>query len=161
VLASSNHEKVVGADGSLFNPDAADTSLEGPHSSRWIAGLKSTLNDLAAMGTRIVIAEQPPFFNMAGRDPVACIAANPTDFQACRGPRGDVVDAHARAEDHRAAAGIQATFVDPADWLCDAQTCPAVINRFVVYRDAYGHLTAPFALALAGKWAEALGFAGK
>ncbi len=162
VLASSNHEKVVGADGSVFPSDAADISLAGPHSSLWIAGLESTLNRLATRGTCIVIVEQPAFFNMAGRDPIACLAAHSNDFQtACRGPRADVVDAHARALDHRAATGVPATFVDPADWLCDANTCPAVVDRFVVYRDAYGHVTAPFALSLAGKWAEALGLAGK
>jgi hypothetical protein len=72
-----------------------------------------------------------------------------------------VIDAHARAVDHRAATGVQATFVDPADWLCDARTCPAVVDRFVVYRDFSGHLTAPFALSRAARWAEALGLGAK
>jgi hypothetical protein len=155
VLASSNREILVDADGSLID---RDTSLEGPHSFRWIAGLKDTLRRLASTGTRIVIVEQPPSFSRAGLDPVPCIAAHPTDFQqACRAPREIAIDAHARAVDHRAATGVTATFVDPADWLCDAQACPAVIDRFVVYRDFSGHLTAPFALSRAGTWAEALG----
>jgi hypothetical protein len=159
VLASSNREVVVSGDGSLIDPD---TSLDGPHSRRWIAGLQSTLKRLAATGARIVIIDQPPRFSSAGLDPVPCIATHPTDFQqACRAPRDGVIDAHARAVDHQAASSVQATFVDPADWMCDAQTCPAVIDRFVVYRDSSGHITAPFALSRADKWAEALGLAAK
>ena len=158
VLASSNREILVAADGSLID---RDTSLDGPHSQLWIPGLASTLQRLASTGTRIVIIDQPPEFKLAGLDPVPCIAAHPTDFQqACRAPRDHAVDAHARAVDHRAATGVRATFVDPADWLCDAQTCPAVVDRFVVYRDFSGHLTAPLALAHADRWAEALGLAG-
>ena len=158
VLASSNREILVAADGSLVD---RDTSVDGPHSQRWIAGLGGTLRRLASTGTRIVIISQPPEFKLADLDPVPCIAAHPTDFQqTCRASRDRAVDAHARAVDHRAATGVQATFVDPADWLCDTQTCPAVVDRFVVYRDFSGHLTAPFALASAAKWAAALGLAG-
>jgi peptidoglycan/LPS O-acetylase OafA/YrhL len=159
VLASSNREILVTADGSLVN---LDTSLDGPHSQRWISGLRSTLQRLASMGTRIVIVDQPPSFSKADLDPVPCIAAHPTDFQqACRAPRSSVIDAHARAVDRQAAAGVEATFVDPAEWLCDVQTCPAVVDRFVVYRDFSGHLTAPFALSRAARWAVALGLPGK
>jgi peptidoglycan/LPS O-acetylase OafA/YrhL len=158
VLASSNREILVAADGSLID---RDTSLDGPHSQRWIPGLASTLQRLASMGTRIVIIDQTPEFKLAGLDPVPCIAAHPTDFErACRAPRDRVIDMHARAVDHRAAIDVRATFVDPAEWLCDSETCPAVVDRFVVYRDFSGHVTAPLALAHAAKWAKALGLAG-
>lgn len=159
VLASSNREILVAADGSMVN---LDTSLDGPHSRRWVAGLESTLQRLSSTGTRILVADQPPSFSMAGLDPVPCIAAHPADFQqACRAPRDRVIDQHARAVDHQAATGVPATFVDPVDWLCDAETCPAVVDRFVVYRDFSGHLTAPFAMSRADDWAKALGLGVK
>jgi hypothetical protein len=71
-----------------------------------------------------------------------------------------VIVLHARALDHSAATGDQATFVDPVDWLCDAQACPSVVGRFVPYRDISGHLNAPFPMSCVGKLAEALGLAG-
>ena len=117
-LVSANNEILFGANGSLINPDE---SLDGPHSTLWIAGLRNTLSRLAALGTHIVIVDQPPSSHTGGIDPMTCIAARPTDFQqACRVSRAKVIEAHARAVGHRAAAGIQATFVDPADWRCDA-----------------------------------------
>ncbi len=159
VIASANEEVLVGSDGLLLY---ADATLDGPHSRLWIAGLKSTLNRLAATGTRIVIVDQPPAFVSAGLNPVPCIAAHPTDFQqACRAPRDKVVNTSARAVDHSAATGVQVTFIDPVDWLCDTQTCPAVVGRFVPYRDFSGHLTAPFTVSCAGKLAEAVGLGGK
>jgi hypothetical protein len=158
VLASSNREILVAPDGSLID---RDTSLDGPHSQRWIPGLATTLQRLASTGARLVIIDQTPEFKLADLDPVPCIAAHPNDFQqACRAPRGRVVDMHARAVDHEAATGFGATFVDPADWLCDPGSCPAVVDRFVAYRDFSGHLTAPLALSFAAKWADALGLVG-
>ena len=158
MLASSNRGILVGPDGSLVD---RDTSLDGPHSQRWIPGLAKTIQRLASTGARTVIIDQTPEFKLADLDPVPCIAAHATDFQqACRAPRDRVVDAHARAVDHQAATGFGTTFVDPADWLCDTDSCPAVVDRFVVYRDFSGHLTAPLALSYAAKWADALGLAG-
>ena len=158
VLASSDYESLVGVDGSVIPRDG---SLDGPHSTRWIAGLAVTLKRLAATGTRIAIIEQPPLFQRVGMDPVACIAANPTTFgAACRGSRTEMTDGHTRAVDHQAASATQVTFLDPADWLCDAQICPAVIGNFVVYRDRLGHLTGPIALSLRARLADALALAG-
>jgi hypothetical protein len=79
-------------------------------------------------------------------------------FETCQtlseGRRGPVVI------DHRAASAVRATFADPADRLCDATTCPTVVDRVVVYHDFSGHFTAPLALSFADTWAAALGLAG-
>jgi peptidoglycan/LPS O-acetylase OafA/YrhL len=154
VLASSDEERLVGTDGALIPPDG---SLDGPHSRPWVTGFNAVLKRLAATGARLVIADQPPEFVRVGLDPIECIADHPDTLQACRANREALLDPQARAVDHQAASGLPVTLVDPADWLCDSQLCSPVIGRYVVYRDAHGHLTAPFALSQADHWAQALG----
>jgi hypothetical protein len=59
------------------------------------------------------------------------------------------------AADAQIAAATGATFVDPTPWMCVTDPCPAVIGRFLVYRDEH-HMTATFARALASRLLDAL-----
>ena len=52
--------------------------------------------------------------------------------------------------------GIEgAAAIDLTDSLCSGTTCPAVIGRYLVYRDD-SHLTATYAASIAGRLAAAL-----
>ena len=48
-----------------------------------------------------------------------------------------------------------AAFVDPTPWVCPVDPCPAVIGRYLVYRDTH-HLTTTYALALRNRLAASL-----
>ena len=67
IMASSDEEIVVAADGSMIGPD--DQTPNGPHTRLWAAGLHKTLTRLASTGARLAIVEQPPRFSQAGLDP--------------------------------------------------------------------------------------------
>ena len=48
-----------------------------------------------------------------------------------------------------------AAFVDPTGWACPTDPCPAVIGRFLVYRDQH-HLATPYVIALRDRLAAAM-----
>jgi len=155
VLANSNSEILIGADGERFQPWE---SPDGPHSTLWKAGLAQTLSRLESLDAPVFVIGQPPHPTLAGLDPPVCLAAHPADFQrACRGARSSMIDRYTQGIDQEATAGTEAAYVDPTPWFCDPSMCPAVIDRNIVYRDLSGHLTAPFAFTLAARLAHAIG----
>jgi hypothetical protein len=133
-----------------------------PPPARWAAlwskGLETTLARLAPLHSTLVVIGDVPTPQNAGFDPLACIAQHTTGFQACQASRDTAVPTAVNALEKAIATSHGAAFVDPTSWLCDATSCPAVIARYVVYADASGHLTAPFALSLAGRLLAAVPF---
>jgi hypothetical protein len=96
----------------------------------------------------------------AGVDPTACIAREPADFASCDANRPQALPPTLHDLERPIAAAHDVTFVDPTPWLCGADRCPTVIDRFVVYLDDSGHLTAPMAMSLKDRLLSAVPFPG-
>jgi peptidoglycan/LPS O-acetylase OafA/YrhL len=124
----------------------------------WSQGLEATLARLAPLNSTLVVMGDVPLSKYGDSGPVACIAQHPTDLRTCRTSRDVAVPAAFLDLEGSIATSHGAAFVDPTSWLCDANSCPAVIAQYVVYADASGHLTAPFALSLAGRLLAAVPF---
>jgi hypothetical protein len=124
----------------------------------WSKGLEKTLARLAPLHSKLVVIGDVPTPSYGGLDPLACIAQHATDFQVCGASRDTAVPKAVHDLERAIAISHGGTFVDPTSWLCDLDNCPAVIARYIVYADASGHLTTPFAQSLAGRLLAAVPF---
>jgi peptidoglycan/LPS O-acetylase OafA/YrhL len=115
-------------------------------------GLREMLTRLAPLTDAIVLIGDTPKFTT---DPPECLAAHLADVLACAEPRSGKIDEAWRTTEASIARSLGATFIDPTDWACPTDPCPAVIGRYLVYRDQH-HLATPYAIALRARLAAAL-----
>ena len=116
------------------------------------AGLSRTLARLSRSdGHTVMLGDTPT----SVYDVPVCLSAHRNSILACSTRLSDAYNPalHKATEDAAASAG--ATYIDPTFWVCTSAPCPPVIGDFLVYRDT-GHLTPPFAEALAGFLAKDL-----
>jgi hypothetical protein len=90
-----------------------------------------------------IIADTP----LPAHDVPACLSRRDRTADACGTTRSYALTGHL-ARDGRTAEAVGATLIDPADWLCGPEMCPAIIDWTIVYRDDH-HLTATMARRLA------------
>jgi len=107
-------------------------------------GWEEALAPLRAIGAPIVYLRDTP---VPGRDVPACVSGHPDTLAACEFPRADALLPDPLAET-AAAAGVRVVDVDPV--LCPGagRSCPAVLDRILLYRDD-AHLTNAAAVVLA------------
>jgi len=99
---------------------------------------------LQALPGRVAIIADTP---LSAVDVPACLSRPDRTAADCATVRYYALTAHL-ARDGRAAAALGVTLVDPTQWLCGPDVCPAVIDWTIVYRDDH-HLTATMARRLA------------
>jgi peptidoglycan/LPS O-acetylase OafA/YrhL len=124
----------------------------------WSGGLDRMLLRLTSLGSDVAVIGDVPVPSWSGLDPTACIERQRAGFEACRAQRSTALPPQVHDLEKSIAASHGVTFVDPSPWLCDAATCPAVIEHYVVYLDGSGHLTTPFVMSLADRLLSALPF---
>jgi hypothetical protein len=115
------------------------------HQDLWAAGLRKTLTKLEASAAHVVVIGDTP---RSTADPPSCLSANLGDASACAVPYRLAVDTEQAAMQAGVAAAAGAGWIDPAPLVCRTDPCPALIGRFLIYRDQ-GHLTATYSRALA------------
>ncbi|WP_330238857.1 acyltransferase family protein [Streptomyces sp. NBC_00525] len=112
-----------------------------------LRGWERTLKPLRALGVPIVYIEDTP---IPGRDVPACVSGHLTDPEACAFDRKKSrwPDPLARKAAAGSLPGVRTVSVNPV--LCPAAgpTCPAVLDRVLLYRDDT-HLTDVAAVVLA------------
>jgi peptidoglycan/LPS O-acetylase OafA/YrhL len=114
--------------------------------------LADTLTRLRPLATTVALIGDTPKFDA---DPPDCLSQHLDHVLACAEPRAQTVDTAWLRVEAGLAAQSGATFVDPTDWACPTDPCPAVIGRYLVFRDQH-HLATPFVTALRGRLAAAL-----
>ncbi|KOX17659.1 acyltransferase [Saccharothrix sp. NRRL B-16348] len=120
--------------------------------ARMVDGYRTVLAALSDAAIPVAVIRELP---RPGRPVVPCLERNPDDPAGCDTPRAQAVGS---ATDPLAAAatglaGVR--LVDLTDWICRADTCPAVVGNVVVYRD--NHLTDTYVRSLADPLVAALG----
>jgi len=107
--------------------------------------LRSDWQELNEAGIPVVaIADTPEM----GIDVPECVSANPSDLEACAVPKEQAVDNRPHPEVDAAEGLPQTEVLDINHLLCPDDTCPAVIDDVLVWRDNQ-HLTATFSETLA------------
>jgi peptidoglycan/LPS O-acetylase OafA/YrhL len=155
IIANSAHPNLVDAGGSRVPyrnpPSEVWTTL-------WSAGVDRTLGRLTAIGSAVAILGDGPVPGWSSLDPAVCIAQRPTTFGTCQADVSKVIQPVVRDVEKSMAAAHGVTYADPTGWFCGGLTCPAVIDKYIVYADDSGHLTTPFALSLADRLLAAMPF---
>ena len=138
IVAGSRGFKAASADGSA--PAAGAGRID-----RWRAGMARTLARLTPIADHVVVIGDTP---KSAFDLPSCVSAHQDNLLACATPFDRAVDTRWTELEREVADLGQADFVDPTSWVCPSSPCPAVIGKFLVFRDRQ-HMTSPFASALA------------
>jgi len=135
----------------LLNGDG--TYYAGPEAlSVWRTGLASTLRRLSLSAAHVVMLGDTPWSDY---DVPVCLSAHTNSILACSTPVTHAISPSWQKATEQAAKDAGATYVDPTLWVCSSSPCPPVVGNILVYRDS-GHLTPPFAEALAARLAKTL-----
>ncbi len=118
--------------------------------TQWEQGLQRALRAITSPKTRKIVLGNIPLLPQSGP---TCLAAHPSDVQACSAPRGAAVSSFNQVE-RTVATSVGATYIDTTSWFCST-TCTAVIGNYEVYLDRK-HLTATYSLYLRGVLEQAL-----
>ncbi len=118
--------------------------------AQWQSGLERTFTLSGVDPGRIVVLGNVP---LLPQSPALCLSRHPDDIQVCAGPIPAFEQGFSQAE-AAAAAAVGAHYVSTTPWFC-AQTCPAVIGKYLPYWDRY-HITAAYSDYLALVLANAL-----
>jgi peptidoglycan/LPS O-acetylase OafA/YrhL len=116
------------------NPMDADPQRQADATVRLLKGLP---------GRVAIIADTP----LSAQDVPACLSRSDRTIESCGTQRSYALTAHL-ARDRRVADALAAVLIDPSEWLCGPERCPAVIDWTIAYRDDH-HLTATMARRLA------------
>jgi peptidoglycan/LPS O-acetylase OafA/YrhL len=144
VVSGSRYSQLIRPDGGFYSPAEA--------LGVYRIGLTSTLETLAHSTPHLVLIGDTP---ESAFDVPACLSAHLSSILACATPTTTAIDATWSNATQGAAEDAGATYVDPMFWVCSSSPCPPVVGNFLIYRDT-GHLTPPFAVALATRLGSAL-----
>jgi hypothetical protein len=118
----------------------------------WAPALQRTLTRIRSLGAKVVLIADTP---NPRNDPPVCLSAHLDDTLACATAASVALAPERIAIEARVAFDAGVTFIDPSPWVCPSDPCPAVIDRWLVYRDG-GHIATAFARALAPYLEQAL-----
>jgi hypothetical protein len=124
---------------------AASTGTQPFTAPQWEAGMKATISALRPSRAKLAILGDPVTF---GFSPLACLASNPGDVQACAVPDPNPKAPGQQLAEAAAAKADAVRYVDPTKWLCTT-TCSPVIGEFFAYYDTF-HLSCTYAAFLSG-----------
>ena len=119
--------------------------------AQWQQGLETTLSQLKAMKTKVVLIEDVPRF--AWSLP-SCLAQHPTSVQQCQMLASTVPDPLFRAAERQATVATSVSFLPTRKWFC-ATKCSAMIAGHIVFYDSQ-HLSKSYGIYLSTVMADAL-----
>ncbi|MGC5017370.1 acyltransferase family protein [Micromonospora sp. DT47] len=111
----------------------------------WVAGWRSTINQIKAPGTKLVLISDTPWPYRSAPD---CAALHPRDLPVCGRPASEALYEPARRQEVATMAqSLGVTVIDPMPWFCTRTTCPIVVGNVLVYKD-FSHISTFYARAL-------------
>jgi hypothetical protein len=122
------------------------------YANAWKAGLATTIEAIGPAVGSIVVLGDTPRLSVSGPD---CIAKQQDYATMCTTPRSIAVFSKILEAERAVSSATGAAFIDPTDWLCSKDACPAVVGRYIAYMDT-AHLTIPFAETLAAPLGDLL-----
>ena len=120
----------------------ADLVGEADREAAYREGLADVVRRVQSSGARVVVLGAPP----GSRDLQTCPTARNGPDECLRGPAATFDDQMASEQEVAAETGIRA--IDPEQWFCIDDLCPAAVGSTPVYFDGH-HLTAEYARRIA------------
>jgi len=131
----------------VYTAELVDAQADRP--AVWRAGLTSIVTRVQQSGARVVLLSSPP--GTANLQTCATALSRPAD---CATAPSATWQTYSTIEADVAAA-THADHVDPLDWFCLHDLCPAVVGSTPVYADGV-HLTAEYATKISAQLGAAL-----
>jgi peptidoglycan/LPS O-acetylase OafA/YrhL/cellulose synthase/poly-beta-1,6-N-acetylglucosamine synthase-like glycosyltransferase len=139
-------ERIKDLDPALVVVSQSDAVPGSVSNSDWADDTATTMTRMRDEGLPLVYVLDTPY---PGENVAECVATNLDDVGACTLEREDVLPYDGRQETVGSTLGSAGfTTIDPLDWFCGPQDCPAVVGNVLVYRDAT-HMSATFSNWLA------------
>lgn len=116
----------------------------------WATSTRDTLNELSGSKTKVVYIGDSPYM---GKDGLACLEKHVDKATACIYPRVAMrqwTEAYNELRGVAAASGYG--YVDTADFFCNQEVCPPIVDNMLTHRDQ-GHVTRTYAMWLAPMFA--------
>lgn len=128
-------------------PDVAFVSQGSPADEPGLLeGHREALEELMAMGTRVVVVDDNPSPRRAAT--YRCVERNPGRYGRCDTPRGEDVDGYGSETLALLADRLDLPVVDLDRWICPGEgACPSAIGGVLVLRQG-SHLTDTFVRTL-------------
>ncbi len=146
VLASSNYPGII------IDRESGDALNAEQAREAWVRGWIASLERLGSDGRQAVLLRSTA---TADFDPAACVSRQPADADACSIPLTPAAERLLDLERQAAERVAHANLLDPKEFLCSEDRCPALDAGWLVYRDRL-HLTARYAARLAPELRERL-----
>ena len=128
----------------------------GQRPDLWDAGVARTVESLSGIAGKVAFLGDAPNSQF---DVPSCVSAHLDDSLQCSTPKALAIKDKQTQREATIVRGAGDSFVDPTGWVCPGDPCPAIIGRYLVYRDN-NHLTTVFAASLAQRLYDALPAAG-
>ncbi|WP_432975692.1 acyltransferase family protein [Dactylosporangium sp. CA-233914] len=123
------------------NAQGAPTVEKAKADAAWATATMDSATRIAKLGAKpVVLQDTPDPHGVAVPD---CVAAHPAAVAQCALKVPTAIYAGRTAAIAEAAQAAGVTVVDPTEWFCTAQVCPAIIGNALVYRDG-SHVTASY-----------------
>ncbi|WP_245950708.1 acyltransferase family protein [Saccharothrix carnea] len=117
-----------------------------------VDGYRTVLTALSEAAIPVAVLRELP---RPGVSTVSCLQRHADDPDDCDTPRAQALGSPGDPQADAATGLPGVRLVDLTDWICRADTCPAVVGNVVVYRD--NHLTDTYVRSLADPLVAALG----
>jgi peptidoglycan/LPS O-acetylase OafA/YrhL len=127
----------------MLAADPPDIILLGNYTynkPNWGTALATTIAKLPEQSKIEILADTPRF----PETPAICLSAHLKSASDCNAPRNQSLNEANRSAERSLGVGV----IDLTDWMCNRESCPAVVGNYVVLRDQH-HMTVPFSRALA------------
>jgi hypothetical protein len=112
----------------------------------FVDDLRAIWSDFERQGRDVIVLLDNPA--PLGQVP-DCVESHRTELSRCAFDREEGLARSGNSAQAEAAMGVPGvTIVDPTDWVCPGELCPAVIGNVLVYRQG-SHLTATYVRSLA------------
>ena len=146
-LAAEKPQYVIISDATQITAKVASPTTS--YVDTWSAGFSSFMGKLQAEGLKVVVIGDTPY---PGQNSPSCLSVHVSDPTHCDVSRTRTPASLATKE---IALKFGATFIDPLDWICTGDICPAVKGGVNVYRDN-SHLSVAFTRTLVAQLSAAL-----
>ena len=117
----------------------------------WERGFTRSIEQLPPSSRVFTVADTPEFAS----SPVLCLSAHLGDADRCAVPRDWAFNRAIAAADVAVSSRLGTGHIDLTDYFCDANECPPIIGRTLVYSDEH-HMTASYSALLGRPLAAAL-----
>ncbi len=122
------------------------TSIYGftPYDQQWLQGMSQMVSTIRRMGSKVLVIGPVPKPQTTVYD---CLSQHLSDATACTEPVDVGINELGLASERATVESAGGAYLDVQPWFCTAQTCAAIVDNLLVWRDD-NHISEPYSAFL-------------